>query len=302
MEDLKVGILEDRDDPFIRDLVAHLGVEAEFLSFGEEVVAPSSYCRVVIDRASYYNPYLKEMMKGLALDGCYVINNPFTASATNKLMDIRLSAHLGIPVPRTLVLPDLAAKEQFPGMVREPLWERVAREVGFPCVLKPFDGYGWADVFVVNSLEEMKDLYGSVNSRRIFLAQQHISYSVYYRVFCIDQEEVLFIQWVPRPLGAGEYLLTDPKPIEGLRERLTMLTRELNRALDLDINVLEWCLDKEGQPWLIDAFNEVPEIKRESIPEEYYRWILEKVAACVRDKFQHLEKRNRTAFGLARTP
>ena len=302
MEGLRVGILEDREDPFIRDLIAHMGVEAEFLSFGEEVVAPSRSYRVAIDRASYSNPYLKEMMKGLALDGCYVINNPFTASATNKLMDIRLSAHLGIPVPRTLVLPDLEAREQFPGMVREPLWERVAREVGFPCVLKPFDGYGWTDVFVVNSLEEMKELYGSVNSRRIFLAQQFISYGVYYRVFCIDQREVLFIQWVPRPLGAGEYLLTDLRPIEGLRDKLTLLTRELNRALDLDINVLEWCLDNEGQPWLIDAFNEVPEIKKESIPEEYYQWILEKVAACVRDKLQHPEKRNRAAFGLPLTP
>jgi hypothetical protein len=302
MESLRVGILEDREDPFIRDLIAHLGVEAEFLSFGEEVVAPSPPYRVVIDRASYSNPYLKEMMKGLALDGCYVINNPFTASATNKLVDIRLSAHLGIPVPRTLVLPDLAVKEQFPEMVREPLWERVAREVGFPCVLKPFDGYGWTDVFVVNSLEEMKDLYGSLNSRRIFIAQQLIHYSVYYRVFCIDQREVLFIQWVPRPLGAGEYLLTDPRPIEGLRDKLTLLTRELNRALDLDINVLEWCLDREGQPWLIDAFNEVPEIKRESLPEEYYQWILEKVAACVRDKLQHPEKRNRAVFELPLTP
>ena len=302
MESLRVGILEDREDPFIRDLIAHLGVEAEFLSFGEEVVAPSRSYRVAIDRASYSNPYLKEMMKGLALDGCYVINNPFTASATNKLVDIRLSAHLGIPVPRTLVLPDLAVKEQFPGMVREPLWERVAREVGFPCVLKPFDGYGWTDVFVVNSLEEMKELYGSVNSRRIFLAQQFISHSVYYRVFCIDQREVLFIQWTPRPLGAGEYLLTDPGPLEGLRDKLTLLTRELNRALDLDINVLEWCLDSEGQPWLIDAFNEVPEIKRESIPEEYYQWILEKVAACVQDKLHHPEKRNRAALGLPLTP
>jgi hypothetical protein len=298
MEGLKVGILEDREDPFIRDLIAHLGVDTEFLSFGEEVVAPSPHYRVVIDRASYCNPYLKEMMKGLALDGCYVISNPFTASATNKLMDIRLSARLGIPVPRTLALPDLDVKEQFPAMVREPLWERVTQEVGFPCVLKPFDGYGWTDVFVVNSLEEMKGLYGSQGSQHVFIAQQLIPYSAYYRVFCIDQREVLFIQWVPRPLGAGEYLLTDPAPIESLKDRLTLLTTELNRALDLDINALEWCLDKEGQPWLIDAFNEVPEIKRENLPEEYYRWILEKVAACVRDKLQNPQKTNRVAFGL----
>ena len=75
MESLKVGILEDRDDPFIRDLIARLGVEAEFLSFGEEMVAPSRSCRVVVDRASYCDAYLTEMMKGLSLDGSYVINN-----------------------------------------------------------------------------------------------------------------------------------------------------------------------------------------------------------------------------------
>jgi len=297
MEESKLGILEDREDPFIRDLIAGLGMEAEFLSFGEEVVSPSRSCRVVVDRASYYNPYLKEMMKGMALDGCYVINNPFTASATNKLIDIRLSAHLGIPVPRTMVLPDLGVKEQFPQMVREPLWERVALEVGFPCVLKPYDGYGWNDVFVVNSLEEMKGLYASMNARHIFIAQQFIPYSVYYRVFCVDQRDVLFIQWIPRPFGAGQCMLTDPKPIEGLKDRLAFLTTELNRALDLDINVLEWCIDREGQPWLIDAFNEVPEIKRENLPEEYYRWILDKVGGCIRDKLQHPERRNRVTFG-----
>jgi hypothetical protein len=164
-----------------------------------------------------------------------------------------------------------------------------------PCILKPFDGYAWEDVYVVRSIQELRDLYTSLHARRILLAQQLISFRDYFRVFCFDKRDVLFVKWVPKPLSMGNYLHCEPGSIGDQQERLTTLTIELNRALDLDVNVVEWCVDAEGKWWMIDAFNEVPEVIPEALPADYYAWIVDRFAACVRDKLNSA-KRNCTPF------
>jgi hypothetical protein len=76
---------------------------------------------------------------------------------------------------------------------------------------------------------------------------------------------------------------------------LTELTIKLNQVLDLDVNVLEWCVDDAGQWWVIDAFNEVPDVIPESLPPDYYTWIVDRFAACIRDKL-YSGKKNRFPF------
>jgi hypothetical protein len=66
-------------------------------------------------------------------------------------------------------------------------------------------------------------------------------------------------------------------------------------VLDLDVNVLEWCVDDAGQWWVIDAFNEVPDVIPESLPPDYYTWIVDRFAACIRDKL-YSGKKNRFPF------
>lgn len=293
---MKVGILESPQDQFIGDVICKLSdLEIEFLTFREQQAPIASDCRVILDRLSFNHPYLKEMMKGLSLAGTYIINNPYSATATNKLMDTRVFSRLDIPFPKTIVLPDMALKEEGGHFVAEPRWGEIAAELGLPCILKPFDGYAWEDVYLVNSVEEMKNLHVSMKSRHILLAQRLIRYRDYYRVYCINKRDVLFIKWIPKPFAMGHYLYSDLKPIEGIKDRLTELTILLNSALDLDVNVVEWCLDEEGQPWVIDAFNEVPDIRKESLPPEYYWWIVDKFVACIRDKLDP-SKRNKTIF------
>ena len=49
-----------------------------------------------------------------------------------------------------------------------------------------------------------------------------------------------------------------------------------------------------GKPFIIDAFNEVPEINR-SIPEKEYDWIVNSLSDLIRKKANSDEK-NRTLF------
>ena len=234
-------------------------------------------------------------MKSLSLNGTYIINNPFTASLTNKLIEINLGNRLGLPFPKTIVLPDQSSTDETEGVVSQPSLEQVVEEIGLPCVLKPFDGYAWEDVHVVGSTKELNDIYHSLYSRRILMAQQLIRFKEYFRAFCFDKRDVLFIKWIPKPLSMGHYLYSAAGILGDAERRLTELTVGLNHALDLDVNVVEWCVDEEGKWWVIDAFNEVPEVIPEALPPDYYKWIVGSFAACIRDKLNS-GRRNRVPF------
>jgi hypothetical protein len=292
-----VGVLESKNDRFINDVVSRLnGVPVEFVSLAVEEVPVERAYRVLVDRLSFRYPFLREIVKSVALNGTYVINNPFAAAATNKLVEIQLGSRLGLSFPKTIVLPDRPAMEETDGLVTQPNLAEVAEGLGFPCVLKPFDGYAWEDVHVVSSPAELLNIYNTLSPRRILLAQQLIRYKDYFRVFCFDKRDVLFIKWIPKPSAMGHYLPCDPRSIGDAKEGLTDLTIQLNQALDLDVNAVEWCVDKDGQWRVIDAFNEVPDVTPEALPPEYYSWIVDRFAACIRDKLSP-GKSNRTPFG-----
>lgn len=296
----QVGILELKNDRFMADVVSQLyglyGIMSQFISLGEERVPFEHEYRVVVDRLSFRYPFLGEMVKSLALGGAYVINNPFAAAATNKMLDMKLGSQIGVNFPKTIVLPDRPAVTETEGLVAEPNLGRVGDELGFPCVVKPFNGYAWEDVHFVGSVEELQNLYNVLATRHILLAQQLIRFKDYYRVFCFDKKDVLFIKWNPKPFAMGEYLYSDPDSIGADRKRLTALTTRFNKALDFDVNVIEWCVDDAGQWWVIDAFNEVPDVIKEALPAEYYSWIRDRFVACIKDKLDY-GKKNRTSFG-----
>jgi hypothetical protein len=231
----------------------------------------------------------------MALGGCYIINNPFSATAVNKLIDINISSTLGITFPKTFALPGAGLTEETEEWIGEPVWEQIVDEVGLPCILKPFDGYAWTNVHTANSLEELKRVYNSLNPNQVILVQKLVTYVNYYRAFCLGKKDVLFVKWIPKPLSLGQYLISDLKPIEHIKDMLTKQTINLNTCLDLDVNAVEWCIDAQGQPWVIDAFNEVPEISKEALPEVYYNWIVRKFVECIEDKLDS-DQTNKTVF------
>ncbi|MDM7999163.1 MAG: hypothetical protein QUS33_03950 [Dehalococcoidia bacterium] len=293
----KIGILELKNDPFAIDLASKLtDLPVDFLSFTDGPVPVSTNYRVVVDRISFRYTYLKEMVKNMSLDGTYVINNPFAAAVNSKLVEAKVCQALEIPYPKSVVLPDPALQGEAPAFVVEPDWERIADEVGFPCIMKPVYGYAWVDVYELNTLAELKACYAA-GAGRIWLVQRKVRYDRYYRVFCIDKKDVLFVRWIPRPLGMGEYLHTDPWDTPTNRARVAEKIVRLNSCLDMDVNVVEWCVDNNGQEWVIDALNEVPDMPKERMPPEHYWWIVDRFVACVRDRMQG-DHRNKAVFEM----
>jgi hypothetical protein len=183
-----------------------------------------------------------------------------------------------------VVLPRVNRGEDLREMVAEPDWSAVGANVGFPCVLKPTDGYAWQDVFRVEDAAALRSLYESLKESRTLIVQQMISYVAYFRAFCVGSRETLLVRWNPKPFDMGEYSLPAANDLLGIQETIHVKTRELNAAFGLDFNAVEWCVTPEGTPVVIDSFNDVPDVRREKLPPSCYDWVVERFSACVRER------------------
>ncbi|MBN2330405.1 MAG: hypothetical protein JXC85_01190 [Candidatus Aenigmarchaeota archaeon] len=295
---MKVGILELREYQFIQDVARQLsgkGTEVEFISLAEQKLPLEARHRVIIDRLSFQDTYLRQSMMLASLSGSYVINNPFSSTINNKLLHHSIIGSLGVKQPRTIALPRMSEGWELGDSVKEPDWNALRREISLPVIMKPYDGFAWEDVYVATTLREVENLYNSMKGRHLLLIQEKIEYTDYFRVFCINKSDVLIVKWDPKPGGLGVYSEPDPQQLEGIAKRITETTIKLNRAIDIDFNAVEWCIDGEGELCIIEAMNEVPEVEKKSMPEDMYWWTVEKFCDCVMHKLDS-DERNRTIF------
>jgi hypothetical protein len=221
-----------------------------------------------------------------SLQGTYVINNPFTSGCDDKCVQNQICQRLGIPIPKTMLIPPVYKEKEHADLIDDIDWSKFGN---FPLILKPYDGYAWDDVYTVRSPEEIRNLLSAIGNRRTFIVQEYLKYDTYLRCFCIDKKDVLFIEYDPTKRA---YLESELRQIDGLKTQLIEWMIKLNDALDYDINTVEWVV-KDGNAIMIEAFNEVPEVLPQSIPQKYYRWIVDKLVECINNKFC---KRNKMMF------
>jgi hypothetical protein len=255
--------------------------------------SPSPF-RLIVDRVSFCDEFLRHTLRYWSLGGAYVLNDPFFTLVFDKLSEVLLYDALSIDHPRTILLPRVNHTEDLTEMVTAPDWDGIADAVGFPCILKPVDGYAWQDVFRVEDVSTLRSLYESLKVSRTLIVQELIRYENYYRAFCIDRREVMIVRWKPLPFDRGEYAMPGPRELDAFEELISKRTVELNTALCLDFNAVEWCITKEGVPVVIDSYNDVPDVRREKLPPACYDWIVDRFSACVRRKLSS-EERNSLA-------
>ena len=250
---------------------------------------------MIVDRVSFCDPFLRQVMRYWSRAGAYVLNDPFFTQVWDKFSELVLYDSLSIPHPRTVLLPGRNRAEDVSELAGEPDWAAVEAAVGFPCILKPVDGYAWADVFRAADLSTLRSLYESLRERRTMIVQELVAYTAYYRAFCISAREVLIVRWTPRPFDMGEYSLPAAGELGTAEELIRHKTVELNAAYHLDFNAVEWCLDATGVPVVIDSLNDVPDVRREKLPGPAWDWVVDRFRECVRDK--HAAAGNRAASG-----
>jgi len=285
-----VALLVGRERTFPDALIEAIRRRGEAVDAGyasldiTDVVAPPSYS-VVVDRISHDVACYQPVLKCMALRGTHVINNPFWRIADDKAFGTALAARLGVPIPRTFILPSKSYGEDISAAslhnLKYPLsWG----ELPMPLYIKPHWGGGFRDVYRVESLEELWKTYDRTG-RLTMIAQESIEWQQYIRCVVIGRDNVLPLLWDPRLPHHERYLgaaSTMPALDPALRERVVGHARALCDALGYEMNTCEFAV-RDGVPYAIDFMNSAPDFEGKFLGEETFSWIVDQMATlCTR--------------------
>lgn len=256
------------------------GIIAEFVKIDKVIQGEPSGYDVIIDRISHDVPFYRAFLKNEAVSGTAVLNNPFWFSADEKFFNNALAVKIGVPVPKTVILPSNkhpqdTNENSFRNLAFPLNWEKIFEYVGFPVFFKPFSGGGWKNVYKLNNPEELFRAYNDTGDL-VMMLQEEIVFEEYYRCYSIDRRDVLVMPYDPRKPFHERYLknvTVEPPKLK----LLTDIVLRLNNALGYDINTVELAV-RNGIPYAIDFCNPVPDANIFSVGQENFDWIVEAVS------------------------
>jgi len=301
----KIGVIVGREwswpPAFIEEVNRrNAGVVAEYVKLGGTRMNEANPYAVIIDRISHEIPYYRAYLKNAVMQGTIVINNPFWWSADDKYTGACIADKLGIPHPKTVVLPTHSYVE---GVVQESLrnlqypipWEEhIAHVGGFPVILKPAWGGGFKKVYKLNSYEELFRAYNETGTECMML-QQYIAWEKYARCVCLGQDDILTIKFDANAPWPHRYFVDHDflSPDEG--RQVTEGAIKLNRALGYDMNTVEFAI-KDGVAYAIDFTNPAPDFDVVSLTEHYFPWVVNKMADLCIDLALGKRKQQRVEY------
>ncbi len=161
---------------------------------------------LVIDRLAHWYYVPREWLKKVALmDDIYLLNNPFTFQSMEKHAAYCGMLRLGLKVPETWLIPHkrppvddrfayTASKYNTPFDLPE-----IARRIGYPLYMKPFDGGAWVGVTRIANEAELVARYEE-SGRRLMHLQAAVDFDVFARSLTIGAE-TLVVRFDPgRPM------------------------------------------------------------------------------------------------------
>lgn len=260
------------------------GIIAEAVTIDKVIQAAPSEYAVIIDRISQDVPFYRSFLKNAAISGTAVINNPFWWSADEKFFNNALAEKIGIPVPKTVLLPskqrpDNTTETSFRNLAFPMAWEEIFQYVGFPAYMKPHDGGGWKSVYRVVNPQDMW-IKHEETGQLVMMLQEEIVFDDYVRCYCIGQKDVLVMPYEPRNPHHLRYaadLKAQGEEREKLLETIKDYTLKLNIALGYDFNTVEFAV-RDGIPYAIDFCNPAPDADIYSVGRDNFEWVVESAA------------------------
>ena len=235
---------------------------------------------VIIDRISQDVPFYRTWLKNAALTGTAVINNPFWWSADDKFFNNCLMTQIGVPVPKTAILPSYelptdTTGESFSNLAYPLDWDGIFNYVGFPAYMKPYAGGGWKNVYRLANMEEFYQKHQETE-QLVMLLQEEIVFEEYYRCYCIGRKHVRIMPYEPRNPHHQRYQAKFNPSAERLKQMEDIVLR-INHYLGYDFNTVELAV-RDGIPYAIDFGNPAPDAERTSVGEENFEWVVETAA------------------------
>lgn len=282
----KIGVLFGQERSFPQAFVDRVndkgvkGIKAEPVLIDKVMQAESCGYAVIIDRISQDVPFYRAFLKNAAATGTAVINNPFWWSADEKFFNNVLAVKLGVPVPKTVLLPSKDHPEDTTGAsfsnLSFPLdWESIFGYVGFPAFMKPHAGGGWKSVYKLTNVNEFFEKF-SETGRLVMMLQEAIDFDAYFRCYCIGRKHVRIMHYEPRNPHHLRYVANHNVP-DSLIKTMEKYVLALCEGLGYDFNTVEFAV-RDGIPIAIDFCNPAPDAEVTSVGKENFEWVVETAA------------------------
>jgi len=278
-----IGVLHGKERSFPEALVKKINeknikdISAASVKIDKVIQGDPSGYAVIIDRISQDVPFYRAFLKNAAISGTAVINNPFWWSADEKFFNNALATKIGVPVPKTVILPsrelpDDTSAESFSNLAYPLDWKGIFDYVGFPAYMKPFAGGGWKNVYRLNDINEFFERHAETG-QLVMLLQEEIVFEEYYRCYCIGRKHVRIMPYEPRNPHHLRYV-ANFKPSAKMLKTMEEIVLNINNHLGYDFNTVELAI-RDGIPYAIDFCNPAPDADLKSVGQENFDWVVE---------------------------
>ncbi len=278
-----IGVLHGKERSFPEALIKRIneknikGISAAPVKIDKVIQGDASGYAVIIDRISQDVPFYRAFLKNAAISGTAVINNPFWWSADEKFFNNALATKIGVPVPKTVILPsrelpDDTSAESFSNLAYPLDWKGIFDYVGFPAYMKPFAGGGWKNVYRLNDMDEFFERHAETG-QLVMLLQEEIVFEEYYRCYCIGRKHVRIMPYEPRNPHHLRYVASF-KPSAKMLKTMEEIVLNINNHLGYDFNTVELAI-RDGIPYAIDFCNPAPDADLKSVGQENFDWVVE---------------------------
>lgn len=295
----KIGILFGQENTFPWALVERINdmkvdrITAEVASIDVVQQAKPTDYAVIIDRISQDVPFYRAYLKNAAIGGTAVINNPFWFSADEKFFNNALAEKIGVPVPKTVLLPsnqrpDDTDENSFRNLKFPTDWDYIYNYIGFPAYMKPFSGGGWKSVYKVENSEDLFTKHKETG-QLVMMLQEEIQFKEYFRCYCLGQKYVHIMQYEPRNPHHLRYVKDGPPIEQKLLDTIHDYTIKLNQWLGYDFNTVEFAV-RDGVPYAIDFCNPAPDADVNSVGQDNFDWVVEHAAMMAVERAQNVKE------------
>jgi glutathione synthase/RimK-type ligase-like ATP-grasp enzyme len=291
----KIGILFGMERSFPEALIERINkmglkdISAEPVMIDKvEQGEPTGYA-VILDRISQDIPFYRAYLKNAAIGGAAVINNPFWWSADEKFFNNALAVKLGVPVPKTVLLPShdkpVDTSDASFSNLKFPLsWDAIFEYIGWPAFMKPHSGGGWKSVYKLNNMDDFFRAYKETG-QLVMMLQEEIIFEEYFRCYCLGRKYVRVMQYEPRNPHHLRYVISGTPASEKLVKKVHDYVLQLNHALGYDFNTVEMAV-RDGIPYAIDFCNPAPDADVHSVGQENFEWVVEHAAKMAVERAQ----------------
>jgi hypothetical protein len=279
----KIGLIIGREwswpSAFITEVnKRNAGVTAEFVKLGGTFLDRPLEYDVMVDRMSHEIPYYRVSLKAAALQGVYVINNPFTWASDDRFFGISLARHLGMSTPRSVVLPNKRVEtqvvpESFRNLEYPMNWRGIIDYVGVPAILKDADPGGPRKSQRVHDVDDLIQKYDESDTLTM-IVQEVIESDFHIHVFVIGQEQTLAVRYNPEE---ATYLQDLGDVEEVLVSQMKQDAISISRYYGYDVNMVEYVI-RDGVHIVVNPTNPAPDMDINRLKPAHFSWCVNALA------------------------